>query len=762
MSNQIDVLDSVREILLAIVPAMCGIAMPLLLQAIERIDAKYQSIGLVELFKKECIYKVSTRVLILSCFYFIYIMLGPIPSMIDCWLIENSAAIIGVLLIVVLFICFFLFCKRILVYYNPIKLNQRLIYLIKKKGAVEALDAYRAWVEIIPSIVKDSDYEDTYKTLDVIKQLIEKDASEEKTSSGNSSLPYLNYSFTTIIEGLCRNGHNHNADKCIDYLVQILLNTKKRIPEAYYNCLWMCIRLFVQYDRDDLVYSYWASVSNHYEYMEYEVDGDIHEGAKLRRDFFEFNIFVGALILYKKKYGLLNQMLSYKINIPSSYPLCTKSLSHLVDWYKRINELDDIEIEKRFPFPDIKGTNSVVLGSANRYMSLLYLNTYKIEHFYSLDNVFGLPVFEQDERTLRRMDDMLSSLEYNLKLILNDKLIIEESLSIKNVKSLIDECVQAYLGSNILSPLEYIKCAKGQIEQDIDSIIQGGLGVDEDYVESIHKNIATTLAGNIQCYLEVFSENPICIPKSMDAKIYGLMNQQFYNSEFAKGTSKPINTDEYLVHQIWSQLEGNFSLMFMKRKSIATYRIDFKNVLEGIKRLGIDETYTIVSFNVNWRYFMDANSELVQESSNVVVEKFVYDNISIFNFGCGVYPGRRDNIYIMRNKSLPKLSFSSPEEETIKRFGLTCWSPEFQLYLGYNKLSDNPDILTEEERKSWGDKIFTTSLYSACWNVYLEWKKDAKMINFVLYHESNSELIVKAETILPFEETQKKGKSLQI
>ena len=73
MSNQIDVLDSVREILLAIVPAMCGIAMPLLLQAIERIDAKYQSIGLVELFKKECIYKVSTRVLILSCFYFIYI-----------------------------------------------------------------------------------------------------------------------------------------------------------------------------------------------------------------------------------------------------------------------------------------------------------------------------------------------------------------------------------------------------------------------------------------------------------------------------------------------------------------------------------------------------------------------------------------------------------------------------------------------------------------------------------------------------------------
>ena len=74
-----------------------------------------------------------------------------------------------------------------------------------------------------------------------------------------------------------------------------------------------------------------------------------------------------------------------------------------------------------------------------------------------------------------------------------------------------------------------------------------------------------------------------------------------------------------------------------------------------------------------------------------------------------------------------------------------------------HKLSDNPNILTEEERKSWGDKIFTTSLYSACWNVYLEWKKDARMINFVLYHESNSELIVKAETILPFEKTLTKG-----
>lgn len=762
MSNQIDVLDSVREILLAIVPAMCGIAMPLLLQAIERIDAKYQSIGLVELFKKECIYKVSTRVLILSCFYFIYIMLGPIPSMIDCWLIENSAAIIGVLLIVVLFICFFLFCKRILVYYNPIKLNQRLIYLIKKKGLVEALDAYKAWIEIIPSIVKDSNYVDTYKTLDIIKQLIKEEAFEKATPSQNNSLVYLNYSFTTIIEGICRNGHNHNADKCIDYLVQILLNAKNRIPMNHYNCLWMCIRLLVQYDRDDLVYSYWAYASNHYEYMEYKIDGDIHEGCKLRNDFFEFNIFVGALILYKKKYGLLNQMLSYKINIPSSYPLCTKSLSHLVDWYKRINELDDLAIEERFPFPDIKGTNSIVLSNANRYMSLLFLNTYKIGHNYSLDNTFGLPIFEQDERKLRRMEDMLSSLKYNLRQVLNDAQIVCESLDVKDPQSLVDDCIQTYLGSNILQPLEYIECARERIEQDIDSIIQGGLGVDEDYIKSMHNSIATALTENIQYYLGVFAESSNYVPKSLDAKIYGLMNQQFYNSEFAKGTSKPINTDEYLVHQIWSQLEGNFSLMFMKRKSIATYRIDFKNVLEGIKRLGIDETYTIVSFNVNWRYFMDANSELVQESSNVVVEKFVYDNISIFNFGCGVYPGRRDNIYIMRNKSLPKLSFSSPEEETIKRFGLTCWSPEFQLYLGYNKLSDNPDILTEEERKSWGDKIFTTSLYSACWNVYLEWKKDAKMINFVLYHESNSELIVKAETILPFEETQKKGKSLQI
>ena len=439
MDNWTEGLFGVREILLAIVPAMCGIAMPLLLQAIERIDAKYQSIGLVELFKKECIYRVSTKILIISCIYFVYIMLGPFPSMVDCWIVENSAAIIGVLLIIALFIYFFLFCKRVLDYYNPIKLNQRLIYLIKKKGLVEALDAYKAWIEIIPSIVKDSNYVDTYKTLDIIKQLIKEEAFENATPSQNNSLVYLNYSFTTIIEGICRNGHNHNADKCIDYLVQILLNAKNRIPMNHYNCLWMCIRLLVQYDRDDLVYSYWAYASNHYEYMEYKIDGDIHEGCKLRNDFFEFNIFVGALILYKKKYGLLNQMLSYKINIPSSYPLCTKSLSHLVDWYKRINELDDLAIEERFPFPDIKGTNSIVLSNANRYMSLLFLNTYKIGHNYSLDNTFGLPIFEQDERKLRRMEDILSSLKYNLRQVLNDAQIVCESLDVKDPQSLVDD-----------------------------------------------------------------------------------------------------------------------------------------------------------------------------------------------------------------------------------------------------------------------------------------------------------------------------------
>lgn len=112
--------------------ALLGVAYPLLLQVIARLDEKYSSDKIVELFDQEWESKAFPYSLY-SSLIFIVIWWLKLPPLIKLdgfdFFIENSASILVAVNAILLVIFFFFYVRKILIYYT---LTKFIPYLIEK------------------------------------------------------------------------------------------------------------------------------------------------------------------------------------------------------------------------------------------------------------------------------------------------------------------------------------------------------------------------------------------------------------------------------------------------------------------------------------------------------------------------------------------------------------------------------------------------------------------------------------------------------
>jgi len=125
------------SICISFVVAIFGIAYPILLQVVSRLDEKYGSILILELFNKERERKLF-NIFIIASLSSILLYLLRLPPLFDFgifnFVVNNSALYLLVLSTTALVMSFFYFVKKILIYYTPTKF---LKYLIKKNHDVE-------------------------------------------------------------------------------------------------------------------------------------------------------------------------------------------------------------------------------------------------------------------------------------------------------------------------------------------------------------------------------------------------------------------------------------------------------------------------------------------------------------------------------------------------------------------------------------------------------------------------------------------------
>ena len=115
-----------------IIVGLLGVGYPVLLQVVARLDEKYSSDKIVELFDREWENKAFGLSLITSLI-FLFLWTLKLPPLIKIdgldYFIENSASLLLAINAILLVVFFFFFVNKILIYYTPAKL---ILYLIKR------------------------------------------------------------------------------------------------------------------------------------------------------------------------------------------------------------------------------------------------------------------------------------------------------------------------------------------------------------------------------------------------------------------------------------------------------------------------------------------------------------------------------------------------------------------------------------------------------------------------------------------------------
>ena len=126
------------DLFIYIIIGLLGLAYPILLQVIARLDEKYESEKIAELFKKEFEW-TAFRYSLVASLILAFIWSLKLESLIDIeflnWLIDISAIIPVAVCTILLVISFFFFAHKVLIYYNPYDLIPYLINKYKMSGS---------------------------------------------------------------------------------------------------------------------------------------------------------------------------------------------------------------------------------------------------------------------------------------------------------------------------------------------------------------------------------------------------------------------------------------------------------------------------------------------------------------------------------------------------------------------------------------------------------------------------------------------------
>jgi hypothetical protein len=145
------------SICVSFIAAILGIAYPILLEVISRLDEKYSSQIIVDLFSKEKenkFFTLSLRISLVSLL--VWVLKFPPLIKIDGldYLIGKSSEYILILSTIILIVSFFYFVKKVLIYYTPTKYLPYLIIRHNKNSEQNDYEFFRAIADVLYFSIK--------------------------------------------------------------------------------------------------------------------------------------------------------------------------------------------------------------------------------------------------------------------------------------------------------------------------------------------------------------------------------------------------------------------------------------------------------------------------------------------------------------------------------------------------------------------------------------------------------------------------------
>ena len=731
--------------IISVLSTLFGLAYPLILGCIEKIDTKYGSTKLTDRFKNETVFISFKNWLVVNL-----IVAVLFPFLMDgCsfgrWLI----AIQCICAVWMVFYAFRLFAL-IMRYYDAKELMKSIETDFEK--AFEEKDKpneaiyFTQWSDLTSVLINSADESLVQSVYDEWYNYVLNKREEYK----NKPIVYDDYFYegiTRLNENLCRSERKPISVNNSNSLLTSLIDGDVNVTDKTFTILWRNLRIQLHYGREDLIMEYWKTASQKYELFfkelsSYDIDiepqkpyseEEIILRKKQREQFLEFHIMLCSMLIQEKKYNLVEQMLLFSNSEPPTYPLVPSRLYDILYWMGKLNANENNEIfyhEQRYPMPNMHGiTGGRIVAAANCYLALLVYRLYAICWYYGMDYVLGTGVLSGTQSELSRLKELLQTLELWLENISGDVVLLG-AVHLRDFNKRIKILKEQWTNETIPMPLEIIEKLKKEIETSIEKMI-AGQPLDEETTKKEICQVKERLLLSMKPYSD-FIQSTINEDKGYNLNIPQI--HLYNNTAFQKNTAvSHVGMADTMFNSIWQNFIHFFSSAFFIEHQKVDYSVDSSILFSAFdKLLDKSDEYQIICFGIYLDFYLSQIEGLEKIDNGV----YRYKGTPLLSLSCPtkIFSQR---IYIFKKDQLPKLTFKEPNVPV----GLNKILDNYALWMGVVKAKDAKDGLPEHLIKEIGGQEDNYCLFEAYWNPILYFPSDMGMhclkVNYKMSDEGN-------------------------
>lgn len=370
--------------LLSLVSAVFGISYPLILDAISNIDNKYGTTILTQYFLKEKRYRIFKGLLIINL-----IMAVTIPFTLSVFTIPHALLVSQTAAVILLIVASFFLYELIIAYQQPDKLlkllsedlysqkksifelNELFIYLSKKDN--DNL-FWECWTKVggymadrLKNISKGSPFPQEVQKICMRYRRVIREENESLLRKINEITPLLYPSY----EDSCQHLGKHKI-------------------------MWSLLNDAVVGDNSAWILQHWSWMDQYYRSRLKYIEYGQQELFEDRRFIHITHVMLGGLLVFHRKYSILNDILFYTNVLPPVYHLLPNSLTEISE---RLNELEDTNrnfmlLEGNFSFASFNHgaqNDSAISYQALRFLGLCVIRLWSIQPTMITQHPLALP-----------------------------------------------------------------------------------------------------------------------------------------------------------------------------------------------------------------------------------------------------------------------------------------------------------------------------------------------------------------------------------
>jgi|GEM_PF-3146393 len=726
---------SIREkgfysLIIAFLPTIIAISYPIIIQTITKLNELYSSTQILNLFKQEKLHINFKNCLIVS------LILSGLT-----FLNYEMISIVAFLFIILLIVIYINYINLILKYSNPSDLFSHIINKIDispssiKEDSNEVLSrkynhALLKFHEIITDIycysikLEDITLETNikqkyfYQISSLGKSTKAKDKAEISFESiiFNSNFrileTYIKYSG---IETRYKNLEFFSTEFYLPY--SLGTNGPTPFDSQTFVSIWNNIILLTKVKNYKKLKAHWKIIHNYYNlylrrsYLEYDIDSKVTKSSfeknqqiiVFKEKIIELNISFLAVLYYKKKYKIIEELIFHTQNFPPKPFLYEFGTQDTLDYYhESLKDIFEKNWDIIYYFDDLEFDSIGFQKDSKYYISefclVLFLFSWINDYGSSLrENIQPLSI-PSDLPTQKLYSGRIPFIIKQIEKILNNKnLINKTSLSKINRR----ECFL----KGIKHPIDYLLEFKQQLDfQSEERLVSGDLDP-----EKIKLLIDSTVSAIKNAYTDVCRISGLDINKEERDEISNFM-------ETIRGTNMPLSREALLtdptVHfvdfdkRLGRYIRDNYYAHLIDKLELLVtknYNVEFKEIFKAVDLLNLNE-HIIIAANLNLEYLSEyLNIGLLKSGDQD--NDYSYNGIPIYSYDGGSH--RKGKLYILRNIDKPMIKHKDWKEikKTTPEFRsrwekMTPVSKELHIYFEMRELFNNPTLLEKYKENS--------------------------------------------------------------